>query len=162
MSITFQAEVDFKEITARKVFLEDLYEGFDLETGGEYMSSYPDVFKDENGRLYEMRQIVDFEYEINLSNDNFYSVLQKIDHNLYVKTKSDGGFGSVSFEDLPSFRRKLIKACNITSSVGTRDSYVDGNFHYNGASSEYIIEKIKHMLTIIDNAQKRNIGIFWA
>lgn len=162
MSITFQAEVDFSAIPESKVFLEDLYEGFNLEADGEYMSSYPDVFKDENGRLYENRKIVDFQYEVNLSNDNFYSVLMKIDHNIYVSTKSNDGCGTINCADLPEFRRKLIKACNSSSSAGVRESFVSGNFHYSGISSDSISQRIQQMLIIVDNAQKRGLNVFWS
>lgn len=162
MSITFQAAIDYKTVEQKKMYFEEIYQGYNHETDFEYMSQYPDVLIDENGRLYEMRDVIPFEHEVNMSNDNFYSVLQNIDHNLYVSTKAEGGYGSVSFEDLPAFRRKLIKAVNSSSESGTTESFVSGNFYHCGIDKSGIVSRIQSMLTIIHNAQERKLGVFWA
>lgn len=162
MSITFQAAINLSDFPKKKVFVEDKYEGLDSFEDAAYFENDPYLQKDpDSGRFYEMEADIDFDYEINMSNSNFYSVIKNVDNNLYVKIYNSDGCGSLSFEDLPSFKSKIIKSINTSKSNGVRESIQDGNFYHVGIDKEEINSRLKKMLIIVENAQKLKIGVFW-
>lgn len=163
MTVNFQAQIDYSSFPKVKVFVEDLYPGADSFEDAVYFENDPSFLKDEEtGRLYQFVEKIDFDYTMNMSNDCFYSVIRRIDQNIYVQTHSDGGYGQIKYEDIPSFKRKVIKALNSSTEVGVCESSVEGNFFHCGVSNERIVNHLRAMLIIISNAQERKLNIFWA
>lgn len=162
MSITFYANIDIDNYKKKKMFVEESY-SLDSFENSEYFENDPFLNKDlETGRFYEMVPDIDFEFEVNMSNDNFFSVIKNIDNDLYFKILEGDWHGSFEKKELSAFRSKIIKALNTSGTNGVRDKKVEGNFHYNGVDKDYINSKLKTMLTIIENAQNLNIGVCWS
>lgn len=161
MSITFQASVDYSKMEKEKVFLIDLYPNLDEEDFS--MDLGCGVFLDEETNRHYQMDYVDpgFVYEINMSNANFAHVLKIIDHNLWVLHNEDS-CRSIKHAELPEFRRKIIKVLNKDLSAHEVEHSQRGNFFSGGINSEYITKSMTRMLEIIDNAQKRDLDIFWA
>lgn len=161
MSVTFQANIDYSKVEKVKVYMTDKYPSLSEE---EF--SY-DTFleKDaETGRYFQMEDKIDFNHEINLSNSNFCLILNIVDRNLAILSEKDGNVGSISYEDLTDFQRKIMMALNISDkkmSGYERPSYSEGNFHHFGLNAEGIKERLESMLEVIKNARERNIGVFW-
>lgn len=161
MSITFQASVDYSTMPKVKVFLVDLYPGLDEECFASDVG-YGVYFDEESKRHYQMDYAEPgFVYEVNMSNANFDHVLKIIDHNLWVLHREEPCH-SIKHADLPAFRRKIIKVINKDLSFHEVESFQHGNFFSGGIDSEYITKRMIQMLEIIDNAQKRELDVFWA
>lgn len=161
MGVTFQASVDYSKMKKQKVFLTDLYPNMDEEEFSMHLG-YGIFFDEETNRHYQMDYVdPGFVYEINMSNANFSHVLKIIDHNLWVLHIEDSCH-SVKNADLAEFRRKIIKAMNKNLSIHEVEYSQKGNFFSGGIDSTYISKNMSKMLEIIDNAQKRDLDIFWA
>lgn len=161
MSVTFQAKIDLKSFPIKKVFVEDHY-GLDSVTDASYFVNDPYVFLDEETkRFYVEIEEIGFTNEVNFSNSNFSHLLDIIDHNICVVSRHNDGCGQIKNEDIPSFKRKLIKAINTNNSNKCVDTVVDGNFIHIGVDEEYISRSLKSILEVVDNAQKLNLDLCW-
>lgn len=159
MSITFFANIDIDSFKKKKVFVEDSYE-LDSFEYSDHFESDPFLIKDfNNGRFYEMVPDIDFVFEINMANDNFYSVIKNIDNELYLKTLENHGCGKFDLDELPELSRKIIKAINNSSQNGTREEINEANFFVSSIDKEYIKSRLNTILLIIGNAQKNNVGV---
>lgn len=161
MSVTFSANIQIKDFPVKKVYAKDQY-NFTQEECEFYFDNDPYMIKEEGTNLYYTEEPdIGFTYEINMANVNFSSVLQKIDNNIYLVSKSKDFCGSVAFENLSEFRSKLMKALNSSNNIGVRESSQEGNFYHCGLDNEAIKQRLSTMLEIVNNAHKKNVGVYW-
>lgn len=100
-----------------------------------------------------------------MSNNNFCLILKLVDSNRAILSEQDGNVGSIAYEDLTDFQRKIMMALNKSDekmSGYERPNYSEGNFHHFGLSTDGIKEKLEGMLEVIKNARERHLGVFWA
>lgn len=157
--MTFQASVDYSTVAKKKVFIKDLYPSLNDDD----FADDPYVFRDDKtGLLYELRDDIDFEHSIDQTYDRFYAVMDIIDRNLTVLTKQEACYHILN-KDIPSFKRKLIKALNSSKlSKHTYSTTRVGNCTNGGLSLSDIIMRLESMLIITTNAQERGLDVFWA
>jgi hypothetical protein len=161
MGVSFSAQIKHNDFPVRKIYAKDRYD-FSQQECEEYFAGDPYMLKEQGTNLYYMEEpAIDFVYFIDMSCDNFSSILRKIDSNIYLLSKSEGHCGQVSFENLNNLRSKIMKALNTENTVGVRDSYQEGNWIHCGLDQESINKRLSTMLEIIVNAQKHNVGVSW-
>lgn len=161
MSMTFQANVDFSTVEKVKVYMKDLYP----DSEDYYFEDDPYVSKEEGtGLLYQMDYApLDFVHEITLSNQNMFSMLEVIDKSLAIATEHNDYCYRIESKDLPAFKQKIIRALNSEKSKKHAvPDFREGNMYHCGISESYIMSKLKTMLEITDNAQKRGLEVYWA
>lgn len=162
MSVTFQADIDYSKVEKVKVYLTDKYPNMSEED----FAYDPFVQKDaETGRCFEMEDKIDFNHEIQMSNNNFCLILKLVDSNRAILSEQDGNVGSVAYEDLTDFQHKIMMALNKSDekmSGYERPDYSSHNFHHFGLSADGIKERLEGMLEVIKNARERHLGVFWA
>ena len=161
MSVNFSVAIKLNEFPVKKIYAKDQY-NFTQEECEFYFENDPYMIKEEGTNLYYTEEPdIGFTYEINIANANFSSILQKIDHNIYIVSKSNDLCGSVAFENLDDFRSKIMKALNSSNNIGVRESSQEGNFYHCGLDTESIKQRLSTMLEIVNNAHKNNVGVYW-
>ena len=159
MGVTFQAQINHENYPQKKVYMVDIYP--DLDEDYFKLDGYC-LFDEETQRHYQMERVIDFKQSRDFSYANFYLVLDLVDRNISIATEADGGYYSITHNDLQVFRKKVFIALNKVTESDGRDFSVDGNFYNAGASHEYIRGALSEILEIIDQAYKKNLNIFWA
>jgi hypothetical protein len=157
MSITFSADIDFTTLPRKQVRLVDQYDGLD---NADFAS---DGYTQDAEGYYVTTEIdVDYTYERNFANANFYSIMGAIDHNLMVSARADGGCGSLDAAHVSPFLAKVIKARN-SAKLGQheRETVQEGNMIHCGINREYIETALTHIMEVCQTAIKANVGVYW-
>jgi hypothetical protein len=163
MSVTFYANIDETVLPKKKVRMVDIYPGLDN------MDFHGDGFLcDEEGYYYEIQNDIDYRISVDFTNENFKSLLEVIDRNLYILSKEDGHCFALNEEQVPSFKRKLIKALNSSkTNHATSKPYLhqkEGQMttYFGGYSKEQAVMHLEKMLEVCDTAMKANTYVYWA
>jgi len=158
MTVTFRINLDESQFPQKKVFMCDLFPELD---DAYFEGDYGIKFDPDTRQFYELQTVIDFAHEKNFSTFNFQALLKLIDHNIYIISKENDNFGEVKYENLQSFRRKVFIARNKVNQNNIKEGFVDGIMYYGGMTLEYIQFNLSLMLSIIDNAIKRQFDIIW-
>lgn len=158
MSITFTADLDFNTLPTKQVRMVDQYPGLDNQdfAGDGYET-------DAEGFYIETVIATDYVFEQNFANANFYSVLNAIDHNLYVVTRDNGGIWVIKAGDVPALLAKAIKARN-SAKLGNheRETVRNGNMIDCGIDREYLERSLSIIMEICQTAIKAGRDVSWA
>lgn len=159
MGATFQAEINYSEYPEEMVFMTDRYPTIDEEY---FKLEGFCSFDEKTQRHYQMERVINFKHSRDFSYASLYLVLNLVDRNISVATEAAGGYYSIAYADIQTFRKKVFKALNRVNESDAVEPSQDGNFYYGGASIDYLKAALTDMLEIIDQAYKRKLNIFWA